>query len=146
MIPTATTCLHESAIDAHSCIESPLTTLVPSLELKENHAGIFKSSSSRSSTYAYIISQKKTALAGLKKVPTIYISDNCRECTIVLNSLQIVCKCLSNDTNSILQIHMPKQIPLLLAYSELFQRQLGQHQIWLESEPFSYGSFSNTPE
>lgn len=52
MIPTATTCLHESAIEAHSDMESPLTTLVPSLELKENQAGIFMFSSSSSSAYA----------------------------------------------------------------------------------------------
>jgi hypothetical protein len=52
LIPTATTCLHESAMEAHSEIGSPLTTLTPSLELKENHAGISMPSSSRSSAYA----------------------------------------------------------------------------------------------
>ena len=49
LIPTATTFLHDSAIEAHSRIESPLTTLMPSLELNENHAGIFTFSSSKSS-------------------------------------------------------------------------------------------------
>lgn len=52
LIPTAATCLQESAMDAHSNIESPLTTFIPSLELKENHAGIFMASSSSSSAYA----------------------------------------------------------------------------------------------
>jgi hypothetical protein len=53
LIPTATAFLHDSAMEAHSSKESPLTTLMPSLELKENHAGIFMSSSSKSLAYAY---------------------------------------------------------------------------------------------
>lgn len=51
-IPTAMTFLHASAIEAHSTIESPLTTLTPSFELKENQAGVFMLPSSRSSAYA----------------------------------------------------------------------------------------------
>lgn len=47
LIPTKTTFLHDSATDAHSRMESPLTTLTPFLELKQNHAGIFMSSSSK---------------------------------------------------------------------------------------------------
>lgn len=53
-IPTATTFLHDSAMAAHSNKESPLTTLIPSLELKDNHAGICMSSSSSSWTKAWI--------------------------------------------------------------------------------------------
>lgn len=49
LTPTAATCSHESATEAHSKIESPLTTLLSSLQLKENHAGISMPSSSRSS-------------------------------------------------------------------------------------------------
>lgn len=49
LIPTATTLLHDSATEAHSRRESPLTTLMPSLELKENHAGSCMFSSSKSS-------------------------------------------------------------------------------------------------
>ena len=52
LIPTATTLLHELAIEAHSINESPLTTFTPSFELKENQAGIFILFSSRSSAYA----------------------------------------------------------------------------------------------
>lgn len=54
LIPTPMTCSHEWAIKAHSAMGSPLTTLVPSLELKENQAGMLMASSSRSSAYAYI--------------------------------------------------------------------------------------------
>lgn len=54
LIPTATTFLQDSAMDAHSRMESPLTTFTPSLELKENHAGIFMSSSSKISAKACI--------------------------------------------------------------------------------------------
>lgn len=54
LIPTATTFLHESAMEAHSNIESPLTALIPSFEAKENQAGISIPSSSRSSAYACI--------------------------------------------------------------------------------------------
>lgn len=49
LIPTETTRLQDSAIEAHSSKESPLTTLTPSFELKENQAGIFMFSSSKSS-------------------------------------------------------------------------------------------------
>jgi len=49
LTPTATTCGHESAIEAHSKIESPLATLFSSLQEKENHAGISIPSSSKSS-------------------------------------------------------------------------------------------------
>lgn len=49
LIPTATTFLHDSAIETHSTKESPLTTLTPSLELKANHAGTVMLSSSKSS-------------------------------------------------------------------------------------------------
>lgn len=52
LIPTAATSLHESAIEAHSIRESPLTTLTPSFEVKPNHAGIRNLHSSSSSTYA----------------------------------------------------------------------------------------------
>lgn len=58
-IPTATTFLHESAIETHSVNESPLTTLTPSFELKENQAGMLILSSSRSSAYACQNTDKK---------------------------------------------------------------------------------------
>lgn len=48
LIPTLTTCGHESAIEAQSSIESPLTAFIPSLELKENQAGTLMFSSSTS--------------------------------------------------------------------------------------------------
>lgn len=51
-IPTPMICSQESAIKAQSSMESPLTTLVSSLQEKENQAGMFMSSSSRSSAYA----------------------------------------------------------------------------------------------
>lgn len=63
LIPTATTCLHALAIEAHSKMESPLTTLIPSLEAKVNHAGISIASSSRSSAYACTITFKARCLA-----------------------------------------------------------------------------------
>ena len=57
LIPTATTRSHESAIAAQSEIGSPLTTLIPSLELKENQVGTFMFSSSRILVYSYIKKQ-----------------------------------------------------------------------------------------
>ena len=58
-IPTATTCEQASAIEEQSSKESPLTTLTPSFELKENQAGIFTSPSSRISAYACVKPNKK---------------------------------------------------------------------------------------
>lgn len=48
-MPTAATLLQESATAAHSVMGSPLAALAPSLEVKENQAGILMSFSSSSS-------------------------------------------------------------------------------------------------
>ena len=57
LIPTATTRSHKSAIAVQFDIGSPLTTLIPSLELKENQVGTFMFSSSRILVYSYIKKQ-----------------------------------------------------------------------------------------
>lgn len=62
LIPTATTCSQESAMEAHSSIGSPFTKFAPSLQEKENQAGMLMPSSSRSSAYAYHTKQVATTL------------------------------------------------------------------------------------
>lgn len=74
-IPTAMTFLHESAIEAHSIIESPLTTLTPSFELKENHARVFMLSSSRSSAYACEVKKDFTKIM-IKLLVSCKIAEN----------------------------------------------------------------------
>jgi len=71
LIPTAKTFSHDSPIAAHSDKESPLTTFTPSLELKDNQAGVFMSSSLRSSTKAWTGANSCQSQTLNKRIQTI---------------------------------------------------------------------------
>uniref|UniRef100_A0A7C9CF36 Uncharacterized protein n=1 Tax=Opuntia streptacantha TaxID=393608 RepID=A0A7C9CF36_OPUST len=79
LIPTAATFLQESAMAAHSNRESPLLTFFPSFDVKENHAGILMSSSSRSSAYALA-----SILFGIVSNASKSAPDSARTCTLRL--------------------------------------------------------------